>query len=83
MRDGGELESNKCKVAKTKRTLCIQRGGEWSESLERGELCGESVEIRGSKDPDYQKAWKHFEERSDNRQMQKSAQSSAWPAAFL
>lgn len=83
MRDRGELESNKCKVPKTKRTLCIQGGGEGSESLGLGELCGESVETRGSKDPDYQKAWKHFEGKSNNRQMQKSAKSSALPAALL
>lgn len=46
MNNGGESESNMCKVLETKRTLYVHRRRERSESLELGELCGESIESR-------------------------------------
>lgn len=46
MSNGGESESNMCKVLETKTTSYVQGRGERSEGFELGELCGESVETR-------------------------------------
>lgn len=51
---------------------------------EHGEPCGESIETRETaRTQVIRKPWKHFEERSDTRQMQKSAKSSALPSGLL
>lgn len=83
VRDGDEWE-NKCKGPETKRTLYVQGRGERSARLELGELCGEWMETRETaKIQIIRKPWKHFEERNDVRQMQKSAKNSALPAGLL
>lgn len=81
MRDGGESESNKCKVPETN-FVCLKKRGKVRG--QHGEPCGESVETRETaRTQVIRKPWKHFEERSDTRQMQKSATSSALPAGLL
>lgn len=51
---------------------------------EHGESCGKSIETRETaRTQVIRKPGKHFEERRDTRQMQKSAKGSALPAGLL